>query len=162
MVPVIGSHLILDQLKEIYVSAYLDAFVQEVRMPLHVPDLAAEREYLYERLPMVLLQQTFFFVLFNNFNRACIGAVEIRGEEHAGQLYCWLHPDYWGKSYFQEAIQLAARFYFSVTDALYFTARVDSTNLRSYHALKKNGFADYRMIEGASGKQFELILRKDV
>lgn len=162
MVPVVGSHIILDQLQEIYIESYLNAFVEQVRVPLHVPDTAAEHDYLLQRIPLVATQQTFFFVLFTKLNRACVGAIEIRGHEHPGQLYCWLHPAYWGKSYFQEALQLAAHIYFSVTQALYFTARVDSDNMRSYYALKKNGFADYRLVDGAYGKQYELILRKAV
>ena len=160
MVPIIGSYLVLDQLQEIYISAYLDAFVEQVRARLHVPDVAAEHDYLLQRLPLITLQQTFFFVLLHSISRTCIGAIEIRGEEHPGQLYCWLHPDFWGKNYFQEAIQLAAHLYFSVTGALYFTARVDSDNVRSYYALKKTGFADYRLVDGAYGRQYELILRK--
>lgn len=160
MVPIIGSYLVLDYLQEMYISAYLQAFVEQVRMPLHVPDAASEHTYLLQRLPLVATQQTFFFVLLHTLNRACIGAIEIRGQEHQGQLYCWLHPDYWGKNYFQEAIRLAAQIYFSVTGAAYFTARVDYDNVRSYCALKKNGFADYRLVDGAYGKQYELVLRK--
>lgn len=160
MLPIIGTEFILDVFQESYIQMYLDAFVEQVQILLHVPNIFAEQQYLAERLSLVALQQTFFFVLLHRLSGRCIGAIEIRGQEHPGQLYCWLHPDYWGKNCFQEAMRLAAGIYFSVTGAAYFTARVDVGNVRSYYALKKNGFADYRLVEGPCGQQFELIFLK--
>jgi RimJ/RimL family protein N-acetyltransferase len=160
MLPIIGTEFILDVFQESYIQMYLDAFVEQVQILLHVPNIFAEQQYLAERLSLVALQQTFFFVLLHRLSGRCIGAIEIRGPEHPGQLYCWLHPDFWGKSYFQEAMRLAAQVYFSMTGLLCFTARVDVTNIRSYYALKKTGFADYRLVAGAYGMQFELVLLK--
>jgi len=55
-------------------------------------------------------------------------------------------------------VHLAQRFYFSHTNALYFTARVDIDNQRSYQALKKAGFVDYAIVQGGYTPQYELIL----
>lgn len=158
MVP-IGSELLLDELKYHHISSYLNAFVEPVRTCLHVPTLEAEHAYLLERLPMIEQKRTFFYVLLTPSQRECIGAIEIRGQEHPGQLYCWMHPDFWGKNYFARALQCAAHLYFVMSGALYFTAHVDTDNMRSYYALKKCGFADYHITQGAYGRQYELILR---
>ncbi len=157
---IIGSHIILRQFNYAHVASYLKAFVPVVQNRLHVSSLQAEHAYLVDRLAKVQERKTFFFIIFEKTKDRCIGAIEIRGREHSGQLYCWLHPRYWGKNVFRESLMLAARVYFSLTNALYFTARVDIDNTRSYKALKKCGFADYQLVEGAQGKQFELLLRK--
>lgn len=158
MVP-IGSELVLDELKFHYISSYLNSFVEPVRTRLHVPTLEAEHAYLLERLPMIEQKRTFFYVLLTPLQHACIGAIEIRGQEHPGQLYCWIHPDFWGKNYFARALESAAQLYFTISGALYFTAHVDVDNMRSYYALKKCGFADYRTTQGPYTKQYELVLR---
>jgi RimJ/RimL family protein N-acetyltransferase len=160
MEQIIGSHIVLRKLHYRYIPLYLDAFVDEIKKTLHVSGRDTEYTYLLQRLSLVDIEQTFFFIIFHKQNNNCIGAIEIRGAEHLGQLYCWLHPSYWGRNYFQEAMMLASRIYFSITNALYFTARVDIDNIRSYKALKKIGFADYHCVNGPHGKQYELILRK--
>lgn len=159
MKSIVGSNIILRQLNYRYVSLYLQAFVPLVQESLHVSDKKNEHVYLLQRLHLVKQRKTYFFVIFTKMHDRCIGAIEIRGQEHPGQLYCWLHPNYWGKKMFSESLTLAARIYFSLTNALYFTARVDIDNTRSYKALKKCGFADYQMVDGPYGKQFELLLR---
>ncbi len=153
-----GSHIILCPLSHQYVQAYLLAFTQEVRTLLHVANVATEYQYLLERIPLIVQQRTFFYCIFDRCIQTVVGALEIRGPEHPGQLYTWLRPDYWGKNYFQEALYLAQRFYFAHTNALYFTARVDIDNQRSYKALKKAGFADYALVQGSYALQYELML----
>lgn len=151
------SDVALQSLQELHIPYYLQSFVEPVRRLLHVTGIDAERDYLYERLPLVDRQETFFFVLMHTVRAFCLGAIEIRGPGHSGQLYCWLHPDFWGKGYFGQALQVAAAHYFETTHALYFTAHVDISNGRSYAALKKCGFADYRLLDGPYGKQYELM-----
>ena len=60
----------------------------------------------------------------------------------------------------QQAIALAAHNYFTCTQERYFNAHIDVTNMRSYCALKKAGFADYGFHNGPRGRQYNLILRK--
>ena len=153
-----GFNVILRPLSYKYIQGYLLAFTQEVRILLHVPDTQAEYHYLLNRITLVTQRRTFFYCIFDQLMHTIIGALEIRGKEHPGQLYTWLRPDYWGKNYFQEAVHLAQRFYFSHINALYFTARVDIDNQRSYQALKKAGFADYAIVQGSYALQYELIL----
>ena len=153
-----GSKVILRPLSYQCMQGYLLAFTHEVRMLLHVPDIQTEYQYLLNRMPLITQRRTFFYCIFDKLIHTIIGALEIRGQEHPGQLYTWLRPDYWGRNYFQEALHLTQRFYFSQTEALYFTGRVDIDNQRSYKALKKAGFADYAIVQGSYAPQYELIL----
>lgn len=155
-----GIHIVLRPLMYAYIPEYLTAFTHEVRTALHVPDIDAEQNYLHNRLSLMQNGKTFFYCIFNQLQRL-IGAIEIRGQEHPGQLYTWLHPDHWGKNYFQEALQLVQHIYFQHTHAPYFTARVDIDNKRSYKALKKAGFADYAIVQGCYAPQYELLFIHD-
>ncbi len=157
-----GFNVVLRPLSYQYIQGYLLAFTQEVRMLLHVPDMQTEYQYLLNRIPLIAQRRTFFYCIFDKFISTIIGALEIRGSEHPGQLYTWLRPDYWGKNYFQEALFLAQRFYFSQINSLYFTARTDIDNQRSYKALKKAGFADYAIVQGSYALQYELILVNNI
>jgi RimJ/RimL family protein N-acetyltransferase len=152
-----GDQVLLCPLSYEHVFQYLISFTQQVRHILHVPDLEAEYRYLSNRLIYQKEQAIFFYCIFDKATDILVGAIEIRGAEFPGQLYTWLHPDYWGKYYFQEALLLLATYYFSVTKQFYFTARVDADNLRSYHALKKVGFADYAIVKGPYAEQYELM-----
>lgn len=152
-----GDQVLLRPLSYAYVFPYLISFTQPVRHILHVPDLEAEYRYLSNRLFLQNKQTIFFYSIFDSATDILIGAIEIRGAGFPGQLYTWLHPDYWGKDYFQEALSLLATYYFSVTQQLYFSARVDIDNIRSYKALKKAGFADYAIVEGPYAEQYELL-----
>lgn len=152
-----NDYVLLRPLSYEHVFQYLISFTPQVRYILHVPDLEAEYRYLSNRLIYQKEQTIFFYCIFDQSTDILIGAIEIRGTEFPGQLYTWLHPDYWGKDYFQEALSLLATYYFSVTHQLYFTARVDIDNSRSYHALKKAGFADYAIVEGPYAEQYELL-----
>ncbi len=105
----------------------------------------------------------FFYCIFDVQCNTLIGAIEIRDAcEFAGQLYCWIHEDYWGTGYFQQALQLAAREYFARTSERFFTAHVDIDNMRSYHALRKAGFAPFGFYDGPYGKQHVLLLCRPV
>ncbi len=152
-----NDHVLLRPLSYAYVFPYLVSFVSQVRDILHVPDLEAEYRYLSNRLLCQKEQTIFFYCIFEKTTDIFVGAIEIRGAEFPGQLYTWLHPDYWGQCYFQEALRLLSAYYFLVTQEAYFTARVDTDNLRSYYALKKVGFADYAIVEGPYAKQYELL-----
>jgi RimJ/RimL family protein N-acetyltransferase len=152
-----GGHVLLRPLSYAYVFQYLISFTQPVRNILHVPGLEAEYRYLSHRLFLQTKQTIFFYCIFDNSTDILVGAIEIRGAEFPGQLYTWLHPDYWGKQYFQEALSLLSTYYFAITHEPYFTARVDADNMRSYFALKKAGFADYAIVQGSYAKQYELL-----
>jgi RimJ/RimL family protein N-acetyltransferase len=138
---------------------YERIFTPLIQEALHVSSAAAERIYITERIAHHAHGRTFIFgVLLDN---ALIGALEIRDASTSrGQLYCWLNESYWGNGYFQKALALAADFYFQNTDERYITAHVDCTNLRSYRALKKAGFADAGFVPGPHGRQYELLLRR--
>lgn len=153
-----AERIALEILSHDHIDHYLSVFSRTVRDVLRVESVESERVYLKH------VQQepgTYFFCIFTRDERALIGAIAIRDAQvYAGQLYCWLHERYWGSGYFQQALILAAQIYFANTDRAYFTARVDCTNMRSYRALKKAGFADIGLVRGAYCRQFELVLRR--
>lgn len=143
-----------------YAELYLTKFSNIVMAALQVANLESERDYLHQALRLQAEGKTNFYCIFSEDNNELIGAIEIRNPDFSrGQLYTWVHQDYWGRGVFQEALHLAAQDYFATTKALCFDATVDLTNIRSYKALKKAGFADISIKEGAHGKQFVLIFR---
>lgn len=157
---VCGTRVVLRSLQKKYIDEYMSQFSESVRKPLRVQELSAERIYLEQALGKQAAGTTYFYLIFDRLSDLLIGAIEIRAREASrGQLYTWLHHDYWGKGLFQEALKLAAEDYFAQTKELYFDATVDISNIRSYKALKKAGFADVGIQEGAWEKQFVLILR---
>lgn len=143
-----------------YFSSYLEQFSAAVCEPLRVKSIDAEREYLHVALEKQVKGEThFYLVVERQFDRV-IGAVEIRDPEQSrGQLYTWLNERYWGTGIFQEVIREVAADYFTKTQARYFDATVEVNNVRSYRALKKAGFADLGIQEGAWGRYYVLVLR---
>jgi RimJ/RimL family protein N-acetyltransferase len=150
---------IIQHLEHKHEQAYLDAFSAQVRAALRVTSLDAERQYVREQLARAGDQKIHFYGIFNATDGALIGAIQIRDHSYRGQLYTWLHHDYWGKGVFQYAVHAVAEIYFAQTKALFFDATVDIDNMRSYKALKKSGFADLALQEGSFGKQFVVVLR---
>ncbi len=137
------------------IPACMQQFSPAVQQALHVQSSAAEQEYL-ERLaglPFTWVVKT---------DDTIVGLIAVRdraNHKNQGQLYSWINENYWGMGAYQSALAQASENYFEQTNDLYYTAHVDVDNIRSYKALKKAGFADYAISEGAHGKQFELILR---
>lgn len=151
------SVLTIKELDHQHVCDYLQMFSQPVQEILHVRSVASEQQYLLTHLADPG-DSVFYMVMLDD---RCIGALAIRDKKRfPGQLYSWLHHDFWGKGYCQQALALALDRYFEKTGESYCTAHVDCTNLRSYKALKKAGFADLAIIRGPYGKQFELVFRK--
>lgn len=155
-----GMLVKLKLLEQHDIEHYINQLSPQVMAALQIEDKNSERQYLQS----VILENnktTLFFVILENLENRLIGAIEIRGQDCSrGQLYTWLHHDYWGTGHFQEALQLACREYFSFAKALFFDAHVNINNVRSYKALKKAGFADYKIIDGPHGKQYVLIKRR--
>ena len=153
-----AERIALEVLSHDHIDHYLSVFSQAVREVLRVESVESERVYLQH------VQQelgTYFFCIFTRDERKLIGAIAIRDAQvYSGQLYCWLHEEYWGSGYFQQALIMAAQIYFASTNQAYFTARVDCNNMRSYRALKKCGFADVGRVCGGYCMQFELVLRR--
>jgi RimJ/RimL family protein N-acetyltransferase len=157
----LGQSIWLQPLHQTHITEYLSLFSPIVRNYLHVDSCDSEYTYILERLEKQQCGDTFFYSILLQDTNAMIGALEIRDpKEHKGQLYCWLNEQFWAQGYFQEAIHLAADYYFAITKQLFITVRVDVSNLRSYKALKKCGFADVGKSLGGWGMQYELILRK--
>jgi len=155
-----GKNIILQNLQEQDEQAYLKAFSQEVRSALRVSSIESERLYLQEQFLLQQQKKIYFYVIFDKKTEVLIGAVHVRSADFSpGQLYTWVHHDYWGMGAFQEAVLLASQDYFRHTGSLYLDATVDCDNIRSYKALKKAGFADIGINEGQFGKQFVIILR---
>lgn len=154
----LGKTTILRPLQASFIDEYLAQFSDAVRRALRVSALESERRYLEEQL---LQENSYFYCIFNKDNQL-LGAIAIRNKElyAAGQLYSWLNENYWGLGYYQEALQLLSEYYFTVTNQQYYTAQVDTDNIRSYKALKKAGFADIGIAPGPHGKQYQLILRR--
>lgn len=149
-----------DGLNRSYVEPYLALFSPHIRTILGVPSLEAERAYIEMHLTLHMSGYTHFYVIMLPHSRNLIGAIEIR-DPHAyrGQLYCWISEQYWGSGYFTAAMQLVAHDYFSKTAAPFFNALVACDNKRSYHALKKCGFADSGYQLSDEGNSYELLLR---
>ncbi len=142
-----------------YVASYLQQFSETVREALRVTSIDAEHEYLQAALEKQAKGETHFYLIVAESHQV-IGAVEIRKPEQSrGQLYTWLNEDYWGIGLFQEAMRKVAVDYFSKTQERYFDATVEINNRRSYRALKKAGFADLGIQDGAWGKDYALVLR---
>lgn len=154
-----GSTIIIRPLHESYFNQYLLMLSPVVQQALHVTDMRSELSYLHDSLQKMARKETFFYCIFNRATEQLIGAIEIRQYAN-GQLYSWLNECFWGKGFFQEALNLVSRCYFQATGNLFFNVRVDVSNKRSYKALKKSGAADIGFYNGPRGKQFELILRK--
>lgn len=158
----VNDIIIARPLQEIFIESYLNAFSELVRKALHVTSVAAEKQYLHEQIVQMQQGKSCFYCIFDRTDNNLIGAIAIRDVHlYKGQLYSWINEKYWGKGYYQQALHLVAREYFRVTHELYFTAQVDVSNIRSYKALKKAGFADWAISEGPYGKQYELLLRKE-
>lgn len=161
MSKLIGELVTLKLLDQELIENYLPVFSPLIQQMLAVDSVQEERIYLLQQLEKQKKGLTFFYCILNNETSEVIGAIEIRETpQHSGQLYCWLHEDFWGKGFFQEAMQLIAREYFKNTGRNFFNAHVDIENERSYFALKKFGFADLGFVKGPRGPQYELILRK--
>ncbi|HRN78074.1 MAG TPA: GNAT family N-acetyltransferase [Candidatus Dependentiae bacterium] len=151
------NSICIRQLCTDYIASYLAQFSPEVQDALHVSSLQMEAMYLYERIVQQQLGNTLFYCVFDTTQDQLIGAVEIRdAQAHRGQLYCWMHHAHWGTGVFKHALALVTQEYFATTGALFLTAYVDIDNKRSYHALKKVGFAHV----AKRGRQYEMVLRK--
>jgi RimJ/RimL family protein N-acetyltransferase len=150
---------IIQPLEHKHEQAYLDAFSAQVRTALRVANLDSERQYIREQFARAGDHKIHFYGIFNAINDTLLGALQIRDHSYRGQLYTWLHHDYWGKGIFQYAVHTVAEIYFAQTGALFFDATVDIDNIRSYKALKKSGFADLAIQDGSFGKQFVVVLR---
>lgn len=153
-----GVHVVLRKLQEQDVPEYLSRLSLTIQQLLHISSLESERAYIENRM-----QQTAscMYAIRENLSGNLIGGLEIRPRPpFFGQLYVWINEQFWGTGYFQEAIMLSAAAYFQNTDDYFFTAHVDWANKRSYYALKKAGFADSGIGNGAHGKQYLLIYRR--
>ncbi len=157
-----GRLVCLRELQEAFFADYIVAFSPVVRKCLRVSCVESERDYLKTRLKKQKNGKTFFFCVFDAKNDELIGAVEIRDyQETKSQLYSWLNEGFWGGGRYQEVLRLAAQEYFARTNRCFFQAHVDVSNKRSYHALKKCGFADIGLIKGPFGRQYQLIFRRE-
>ncbi len=150
-----GSLITLWPLSSAHLDSYLKNYSCLVQRLLHVVDSVQERIY----LETCLETASFFYIISPKKTMNVIGAIEIRRPTYRSQLYCWLNEDYWGKGYFQEAMQLLAWHYFKTTGNTTICACVDYTNERSFYALKKAGFQEKRITPGPYGLQYELLLK---
>jgi len=160
---IVGKLVTLKALREAYFGEYLKAFSPKVRELLHVGSEESEIEYLQNRIAKQKKGETFFYCIFENKENKLIGAIEIRNlKETDNQLYSWVNENYWGTGIYQEALSLISQAYFSETKESSYNAKVDVSNMRSYYALKKQGFLDSGFSKGPHGKQYTLILRRKI
>ncbi len=156
-----GPLVTLRLLQESFIKSYLEQFSDEIQKSLLVNSKESEKQYLLECLEKQKDKKTLFYCVFDNNTNQLIGALEIRNPYASrGQLYCWLHQDFWGKGMFAQALMLAADAYFNLTGHVFLNAYVNEHNKQSYNALKKIGFADIGLIKGADDRYYELVLRK--
>ena len=161
----VGQIVTLKILDKSYFQDYANMFSETVKKFLHVQDSESEVKYLENRLE----NKSFFYCIFLNgqldaqeklTESKLVGAIEIRDlSESDGQLYSWVNENYWGSGAYQEALELISKKYFDVNPGCkYYTANVDTENLRSYYALKKFGFIDSGIKNGPYGMQYKLLL----
>lgn len=155
-----GQKVIVRPLHSTYFHAYITMFSLSVQRALHVTDVTSELTYLHEQLNKMQRGETFFYCIFDSTSDQLIGAIEIRNNHYRGQLYSWIHEDFWGNGRFQEALKLVAQVYFQATGLSFFNAHVDIANQRSCKALKKCGAAHAGFCDGPYGKQYEMVIRK--
>ncbi len=154
-----GNRVCLERLQEHHIDQYIQMFSPRVRALLRVKAALSERNYLLKKAHDT---HTLFYVVKDAFSQIIIGAIEIRNPAYRSQLYCWIHELWWAAGAFQEAIALASAEYFNGSSNETLSARVDCTNLRSYHALKKAGFESCGIVDGPECKQYQLVLKRDV
>ncbi len=160
-------------LKEEDVAAYMRMFSPAVRKVLRASCYWHEFDYVHTKLrnqknnkqnnqiepDRANEQATAFYGIF--LDTSLIGALEIRSPEYRGQLYTWLHEDYWGKGIFQVAFKQICQEYFTNNpEANSITATVDVSNIQSYKALLKAGFTCIAQRPGPYEDQFELSFEK--
>lgn len=159
----VGRQVTLRLLHERYINNYFAMFSSQVQHMLHVQDVLSEQQYVHTSLTHLERNYTLFYCIFDNADNQLIGAIEIRTfNEDKGQLYNWLHENYWGGGRYQEALALISAEYFRVFDTHFFNAHVDVTNERSYRALQKFGCAHAGFYDGVYSKQYRLIIRKRI
>lgn len=152
--------LYIDRLKPAYFTSYLAMFSLCVQQRLQV-SAEAEKIYLEHQYEAQERGYTFFYCVFEQAHQLLIGALEIRHPlQFPGQLYCWLHENWWGKGYLQHAFSLAVADYFKRTPYQTITAHVALANLQSYYALIKCGFNDQGLYHGPWGPQRRLVFTK--
>ena len=132
-------------------------FSEKVQNILDVSLVSSERLYLEMQMEKVRTMDTFFLCIFERETNNFVGAIEIRNQSYRSQLYNWMHENYWGSGYYQEALLLALTFYFEkYPQEETVSARVDVTNQRSYKALLKAGFKEIAKRKGPRGDQYLL------
>jgi len=156
-----GELITLKELCEDYFDEYITMFSSKVRRILHVTDEGCERQFLYYRLMQHDRREVFFFCMFDNASQKLIGSIELRSpNDSRGQLGVWLNEAFWGGGRFLEALTLIVEAYFERSGIDVVTAHVDTSNIRSYKALKKFGFIDVATIDGPYGKQYALAYKR--
>ena len=141
-----------------YVQDYLDMFSTTVQKVLGVTSLWNEFEYVHTQIAKQKEGKTFLYGIFESTKNLLIGSIEIRSTEYRGQLYTWLHEDYWGKGFFQDAFTLVRCDYFKKNKEMKeFTARVDVSNTASLKALLKAGCKLLRTCKGPREDQHEIV-----
>lgn len=154
---IIGSSVFLKELSREYFADYLDMFSPMVQQILGVSSPLGELAYITHQNENQAKGDTLFFCIFEKDTDLLVGSIEIRSKAHRGQLCTWIHENYWGSGYFQEAFKLASQAYFKkYPHESNFTARVDSSNQRSLKALLKAGCKEVRISNGPREKQHEL------
>ena len=152
-----GQKVFLKELTTNHIPDYLDMFSPRVQELLGVSSPFAELAYVETQAVKQQAGDTLFFCIYEQKTEILVGSIEIRSKAHRGQLCTWLHEDYWGLGYFQESFRLASENYFKkYPHEDCFTARVDISNKRSYHALLKLGCKEIRISFGPREQQFEL------
>ena len=154
---IVGSSIYLKKLSQDHFIDYLDMFSPLVQTILGVSSPFSELAYVKTQERKQHAGDTVFFCIFEQDTHMLIGSIEIRSKAHRGQLCTWLHEDYWGRGYFQEAFRLASQFYFKkYPHESSFTARVDISNKRSYKVLTVLGCKTIRLSSGPREDQYEL------
>lgn len=153
----IGDSVFLKDLTEDHFHDYFEMFSPRVQELLGVSSSFAELGYVQQQTVKHHEGEMFFFGIFERKTNQLIGSIEIREKHYRGQLCTWMHEDYWGTGYFQEAFKIVHQAYFKkYPHESYFTARVDKSNKRSYQALTKLGCRPKRISPGPREDQYEL------
>ena len=79
-----------------------------------------------------------------------MGYVNFYSEEYKAEIGYMLHPDYWGKGYVNEAMEVVEQYGFEKIGLNMIEAKIDPRNLNSLKILLKNNYQFDTLVEKAT------------
>lgn len=147
-----GKLVTLKRIKFEYIDDYAKTFTSKVMASLAL-DQVGIKNLIYTELHKDQTGEYIVYTIFENEGNSIIGGIEIRKGGWCGNLGNWISEKYWGencnkKGYYQESLGLITNLYFTAfPEATSLSAHVRKFNKRSYFALRKFGFQDFKELD---------------